>query len=599
MDAARIVDGPRFEAAIMQSVAASPKAIQWPYARQPGAPQKATNALRRPSGRTRGLFRQEQFCRRSKVSQRFTLDRQSFEQFLAAVSLFQPLRQADAKKRNGEAPLLLYLLETLRDIDSGTLPLQNALERVAELALRIVGGDGAAVWLFRSEDLFCRAVAGASFEDDHIRTVLRSKLQSAGAFGDDPPAKLDLARTLADCLGGIGSWLVIALLPGGKIAGGLAVFSAQPAAFTSRDFVHLRLLAGLAQYVATTAPRPVPIEDLYLPGVATRAALGGDGDIDARSRLRTVLRERQERLTATMVGLASSAAGMARQGVVAGAKGLKRTASSIGQASKRSLTSHGKIPTSSSSNTRQVRSNLRLAAQSSAPSERPIIPLDRITKKLRRIRFLSLKRMGDAYDQVSSTWERSGRAVGAITRQFTKEAREEVRLWVAHWLIASVEVRCWVAQRFTASVSAFSSLRASAPEVRLWIFPVSSKSISLASSRLANEARFSRTRLQSFVTSAGLKGRQRMQRLRSATLEAGASTLRRVRNVDVNRPALQKAAPAIAILGVMLLFIVLQVAGRRPLAGSSLTSAAEVAPDQNSADNLSPKRAVTSAIPPR
>jgi hypothetical protein len=135
--------------------------------------------------------------------------------------------------------------------------------------------------------------------------------------------------------------------------------------------------------------------------------------------------------------------------------------------------------------------------------------------------------------------------------------------------------------------------------VRLWIFSVSSKNISLASSRLANEARFSRTRLQSFVTSAGLKGRQRMQRLRSATLEAGASTLRRVRNVDVNRPALQKAAPAIAILGVMLLFIVLQVAGRRPLAGSSLTSAAEVAPDQNSADNLSPKRAVTSAIPPR
>ncbi len=498
------------------------------------------------------------------MSQRFVLDRRSFEQFLAAVSVFQPLQQAHAKKANTEAPLLLYLLETLRDIDAGALALQAALERVAELVLRVIGGDGAAVWLFTSEDLFCRAVAGASFEDDHVRNVLRSKLQSAGAFGDGPPAKLDLARTLADCLGGLGSWLVL--------------------------------------------PAPVPIEDLYLPGIGTRAALGGDGDInidvniniDDRSHLRTVLRERIERLTSSMASLVSSAAGRARHGVVAAAKGLKGTASDIGQASKRSLPFQWKIsPSSPSVHARQVRSNLRLAAQSSAPSERSIIPIDRIMKELRRIRFLSAKRMGAAYDQVSSTWERSASVVAAVTGQFTKEAGAEVRLWVAHWLIASVEVRCWVAQRFTASLSAFSSLRASAPEVRLWIFPVTSKSISLASSRLANEAQFGRTRLQSFVTSAGLKGRQRMQRLRSATLEVGASTLRRVRNVDVNRPALQKAAPAIAILGVMLLFIVLQVAGRRPLAGSSLTSAAQVAPDQNSADNLSPKRAVTSAIPPR
>ena len=131
---------------------------------------------------------------RSTVNQRFTLDRQCFEQFIAAVSLFQPLQQAASKTKmimsEESAPLLLYLLETLRAIDSGALALQAGLERVAGLALQIVGGDGAVLWLFTSENLMCRAAAGMNFEDDHIRIALRSKLQSAGAFGERPPSPL-------------------------------------------------------------------------------------------------------------------------------------------------------------------------------------------------------------------------------------------------------------------------------------------------------------------------------------------------------------------------------------------------------------------------
>jgi hypothetical protein len=53
---------------------------------------------------------------RSTVNQRFTLDRQCFEQFVAAVSLFQPLQQAASNSKmitsEEKAPLLLYLLET-------------------------------------------------------------------------------------------------------------------------------------------------------------------------------------------------------------------------------------------------------------------------------------------------------------------------------------------------------------------------------------------------------------------------------------------------------------------------------------------------------
>jgi len=189
---------------------------------------------------------------RSTVNQRFTLDRQCFEQFIAAVSLFQPLQQAASKTKimNEEsAPLLLYLLETLRAIDSGALALQAALERVAGLALQIVGGDGAVLWLFTSANLMCRAAAGMNFEDDHIRIALRSKLHSAGAFGERSPATLDLSRPLGKYSGSLGSSLAIAILPGGKMAGALAVFSVQSRTFTERNYANLRLLAGLAQYV--------------------------------------------------------------------------------------------------------------------------------------------------------------------------------------------------------------------------------------------------------------------------------------------------------------------------------------------------------------
>jgi Sel1 repeat-containing protein len=205
-----------------------------------------------PSRRAGGRSFVYYVAKRFTVKQRFTLDRQSFEQFIAAVSLFQPLQQAASKTmREENGPLLVYLLETLRAIDGGSLALQAALERVAELALHIVGGDCAVLWLFTSENLMCRATAGMNFEDEPIRSSLRSKLESAGAFGEDPPATVDLTSTLGKYSGSLGSSLAIAILPGGKIAGALAVFSVQSRTFTQRNYVNLRLLAGLAQYILT------------------------------------------------------------------------------------------------------------------------------------------------------------------------------------------------------------------------------------------------------------------------------------------------------------------------------------------------------------
>lgn len=266
--------------------------------------------------------------RRSTVSKRFNLDRQSFEQFIAAVSLFQSLQQATAKRINeGNPPLLSYLLETLRASDSGALVLQTALERVTSLALHIVGGDRAVLWLFTSQEMICRAAVGVNFDEGHICAALRSKLQSGGAFGEDPPSKLDLMRTLEKYSGSLGSSLAIAILPGRRIAGALAVFSNPSKTFTTRDYDNLRLLAGLAQYVlakrvaerkphdslndaveanpdtsvfqnihatalmerSATAPlmypAPAPeylqqgqIEDVHVPPVVTPVALGGSAN---------------------------------------------------------------------------------------------------------------------------------------------------------------------------------------------------------------------------------------------------------------------------------------------------------------------------------
>jgi hypothetical protein len=259
------------------------------------------------------------------VKQRFTLDRESFEQFLAAVSLFQSLQQTAVNRSTENSPRLLqYSLETLRAVDSGTLDLQSAFERVAGLALQIVGGVGAVVWLFTNESLVCRAAVGSHFDDDHVRTALRLRLQSAGAFGTNPPSTLDLTRTLANYSGALGSALAVALLPGGNIAGAVAVFSDASRTFTERNYANLRLLAGFAQYVLTRwiagqeqdsldnsvaigrgrnpllaplapssinrsarapfisrvpSPPPVPVEpipDLYIPGIGTRVALDGD-----------------------------------------------------------------------------------------------------------------------------------------------------------------------------------------------------------------------------------------------------------------------------------------------------------------------------------
>jgi hypothetical protein len=196
------------------------------------------------------------------MKQRFTLDQQAFEQFLAAASLVQPLQRAVATRSGGEKnSLLVDLLETLRGTDSGTLALQAGLDRVAQLALHIVGGSGAVLWVFKPEGLVGRSVAGSDLQDDYLLSALQSKLQSADAFGVNPPARLDLTALFGNYPRPAGSCLAVAVLPGKGTAGALAVFSLEPRTFAGKDYANLRLLAGLAQYILMNQCEPKPSPD--------------------------------------------------------------------------------------------------------------------------------------------------------------------------------------------------------------------------------------------------------------------------------------------------------------------------------------------------
>jgi len=448
------------------------------------------------------------------VSQRFTLDRQSFEQFIAAVSLFQPLRQAATKRINEEdSPLLLYLLETLRAIDSGELGLQAALERVAGLALHIAGGDRAVLWLFTSQKMICRAAAGVNFDEGHIRTALRSKLYSGGAFGEDPPPKLDLMRTLEKYSGSLGSSLAIAILPGGNIAGALAVFSNQSTTFTQRNYASLRLLAGLAQYALTKRVAGRKRQDSLDDSLEENPEKSVFFDIHATSSM-------DLRGSVIASGFLSETSRYAPRVSLdlARCSGSRRPQTMPSPSTRATLsTENGGKPTNSTQDRIQARESLRTPAAS--PADPDAVTVDH--GGVASAPFVAQERI-------------------ATARLVSPEPAPE---HLQHGQIEDVYM------------------------------PAVGTPVALGVS--INEHPQNGTGLQSLSVSAALAARERLQRFQAAALDAVRNYLRCVRDVRVNWIALKQTAPPFAILGVMSLFVGLLTSDRQPLVGSSLSATAE------------------------
>ena len=187
---------------------------------------------------------------------RFTLDKKSFEEFLAAASFLQQVqRQA---LRDGAGALhgtqaLLVLMETQRAIELGKLDLDSAMERIVALTPRTVGGSGAAVWLFTQNEFVCGASTGISPKDERLRLQVLSRLVREFHVGSLPEVAKLAKIDSGDYPGSVKSVLVTPVYQGSRIAGALAAFSSELDAFTERDAANLRLLASLFARALATA----------------------------------------------------------------------------------------------------------------------------------------------------------------------------------------------------------------------------------------------------------------------------------------------------------------------------------------------------------
>jgi Sel1 repeat len=176
------------------------------------------------------------------MDQRFTLDRTSFEQLLATASLLQQLQRRaiylDSCIEN-HAPQLVDLVNTQQAIQTGTLSLEAAFDRISALALRLVPAQGAGVWLFSGDAFLYRAGAGTARNNERLRNAVLSRLANAEPAADSSQDD-EGPRSLVNSL------LVAPIYQGQKIAGALAVFSENSSCFNEQDETSARLLSGLA-----------------------------------------------------------------------------------------------------------------------------------------------------------------------------------------------------------------------------------------------------------------------------------------------------------------------------------------------------------------
>ncbi|MGH9530350.1 MAG: hypothetical protein ACRD2S_10585 [Terriglobales bacterium] len=184
------------------------------------------------------------------MDQRFSLDRTSFERFLATASLLQQLQKRTTflNSHLGDvAPQLADLVSTQQAIQTGTLSGEAALLRISALALRLVPAQGAGIWLFSGDLFLYRAGAGTASNDEGLSNAVSSRLASYDGSADIHQDYVEAWPPL------VRSLLLAPIYQGQKIAGALAVFSEIAGCFSDRDETTARLLSGLAAHALDKA----------------------------------------------------------------------------------------------------------------------------------------------------------------------------------------------------------------------------------------------------------------------------------------------------------------------------------------------------------
>ena len=183
------------------------------------------------------------------MNQRFTLDRRSFEQYLAALSFVQQLKRQAAYQRvlNDANQPVFSLLQLQRAINSGTVDVSAIMASVVRLAQSVVGANAAGVWLFHNSDEFsCCARIGNIHDPDRLGVDILANLAASNADSMSCVFSPTL-RKASPYPGSPNSGAIAGLRVSGKVVGAVAAFSSGFDAFARRDIDNLHFLASLLE----------------------------------------------------------------------------------------------------------------------------------------------------------------------------------------------------------------------------------------------------------------------------------------------------------------------------------------------------------------
>jgi len=160
---------------------------------------------------------------------------------------------------------------------SANLALEIVLNEIVEQACLTTGATGAAIFLWREEEMVCRASGGTTAPGLGMRFNLASgiagdcirslQVQRCNAAQSDPRVDIETY-----CALGVHSVMLLPLLRNGRLVGILEALSSRPAAFGDRDQQTLEALTYLvlknleqAEKPLHVEPNPQPAVDLSVP----------------------------------------------------------------------------------------------------------------------------------------------------------------------------------------------------------------------------------------------------------------------------------------------------------------------------------------------
>ena len=186
------------------------------------------------------------------MSERLSPGRRSFTQFLP--SLFHHIGSRALRGSAGD-PIdpqwLPELIQVRQEIKSGRFDLNAVIHRLVRLTQRVLGADGAGVWLFTSDEIFYSAGAGSASNDERLRLEVILKLANTWQLRRNSPPHLGNPTEIVTVdetnhdPGWAMSSLVEPICRGHNVAGALAVLSDKRHAFAERDAATIHLLADV------------------------------------------------------------------------------------------------------------------------------------------------------------------------------------------------------------------------------------------------------------------------------------------------------------------------------------------------------------------